>query len=84
MTSDFLYPQIDDRRSTGEWQDGGAPDIWKLAHCEVRAILAAPAPAVIDPDLAARLQAEFRADAACPVATRNRGAVRHRIAGDPA
>ena len=60
MTSDFLYPQIGDRRSIGEWQDDGAPDIWQLAHREVRAILAAPAPAVIDPDLAARLQAEFR------------------------
>ena len=59
MTSDFLYPQIGDRRSIGEWQDDGAPDIWRLAHRRVRAILSAEQPAVIDPKLAAQLQAEF-------------------------
>ena len=59
MTSDFLYPRIGDRRSIGEWQDDGAPDIWQLAHRRVRAILAAQPAQVIDPQLAARLEAEF-------------------------
>jgi trimethylamine--corrinoid protein Co-methyltransferase len=59
MNSDFLYPQIGDRRSIGEWQDDGAPDIWRLAHRRVRAILSADQPALIDPGLASRLETDF-------------------------
>ena len=59
MTSDFLYPQLGDRRSIGEWQADGAPDIWQLAHRRARAILAAPAPRLIDPELAGRLEADL-------------------------
>jgi len=59
MNSDFLYPKLGDRRSIGEWQADGAPDIWQLAHRRVRAILAAEPSALIDPALAARLQADF-------------------------
>jgi len=59
MTSDFLYPQLGDRRSIGEWQDDGAPDIWQLAHRRACAILAEPASRLIDPEHAARLEAEF-------------------------
>ena len=56
MNSDFLYPQISDRRSIGEWQDDGAADSWQRAHDRVRSILAAPARAVIAPPLAAELE----------------------------
>lgn len=59
MTSDFLYPEVGDRRSIDEWQADGAPDIWQLAHRRVRAILAAPAPRLVDPDLASRLEADL-------------------------
>jgi trimethylamine--corrinoid protein Co-methyltransferase len=59
MNSDFLYPQIGDRRSIGEWQDDGAPDIWRLAHRRVRAILSADQPVLIDPGLASRLETDF-------------------------
>ena len=59
MNSDFLYPQIGDRRTIGEWQDDGAADSWKRAHARVREILAAPPPRLIDAALAAQLEKEF-------------------------
>ena len=59
MNSDFLYPQIGDRRSIGEWQDDGAADSWQRAHARVRDILAAPPPAIIDAALAADLETRF-------------------------
>ena len=77
MTSDFLYPQIGDRRSIGAWQDDGAPDIWRLAHQRVRAILSADQPAVIDPGLASRLETEF---GLMPLAS----VTDNGISGDPA
>ena len=59
MNSDFLYPQIGDRRTIGEWQDDGAADSWKRAHARVREILASPPPSIIDAALAAQLETEF-------------------------
>jgi len=59
MNSDFLYPQIGDRRNIGEWQDDGAADSWKRAHARVCEILAAPPPPLIDAALAAQLETEF-------------------------
>ncbi|MGB0673929.1 MAG: trimethylamine methyltransferase family protein, partial [Candidatus Puniceispirillaceae bacterium] len=59
MNTDFLYPQIGDRRTIGEWQDDGAADSWKRAHARVRKILAAPPPCLIDAALAAQIETEF-------------------------
>ncbi len=59
MNTDFLYPQIGDRRTIGEWQDDGAADSWKRAHVRVREILASPPPSIIDAALAAQLETEF-------------------------
>jgi len=59
MNSDFLYPQIGDRRTIGEWQDDGAADSWKRAHVRVREILASPPPCLIDAALAAQIETEF-------------------------
>ena len=59
MNSDFLYPQIGDRRTIGEWQDDGGADSWKRAHSRVREILAAPPPSLINAALAAQLEIEF-------------------------
>ena len=35
MNSDFLYPEIGDRRTIGEWHEEGAPQIWQRAHDRV-------------------------------------------------
>ncbi len=59
MNSDFLYPAIGDRRSIGEWQDDGQPDIWRRAHERVRECLAAPPRQLVDPALAARIESRF-------------------------
>ena len=59
MNSDFLYPAIGDRRSSGEWQDDGQPDIWRRAHERVRESLAAPPRQLVDPALAARIESRF-------------------------
>ena len=39
MKSDFLYPALADRRSPGEWEEAGSPDIRDLAIRRTRAIL---------------------------------------------
>jgi len=59
MNSDFLYPAIGDRRSIGEWQDEGRPDIWRRAHDRVREWLAAPPRRLVEPRLAARIESRF-------------------------
>ena len=59
MNSDFLYPDIGDRRSIGEWQEDGQPDILQRAHERVRELLsAAPEPA-LSPEVAAELSERF-------------------------
>ena len=59
MKSDFLYPQIYDRRSVEEWHTKGASDLIGSARARVDAILAAPHPDHVDAQLQRRLIAEF-------------------------
>ena len=59
MNSDFLYPKIGDRRSIEEWQKDGGLSIWDRANEHVRAILNAPQVTLIDPLLAANIEARF-------------------------
>ena len=59
MNSDFLYPQIGDRRSIEEWQDAGALTVWDRAHEQVRAILDAPPVAVIASDTSDKVARQF-------------------------
>ena len=44
MKSDYLYPQIADRRSIGEWEESGSRDARELARERVSEILAAHYP----------------------------------------
>lgn len=39
MKTDYVYPEIADRRSIGEWQDAGARDVRDVARDRVRRIL---------------------------------------------
>lgn len=59
MNSDFLYPQIADRRSISEWHDAGTPSIWQRANERVRAILDAPSQPGIDAEMIERVEADF-------------------------
>jgi trimethylamine--corrinoid protein Co-methyltransferase len=58
MQTDFLYPEIGDRRSIDEWQDDGARDIREVARARTRDILQRHYPrhlsAAIDDELRAK------------------------------
>jgi len=58
MTSDYLYPEIADRKSVTEWQADGAQDIRTVALERARGILATHHPAHIAADVDAALRAE--------------------------
>ena len=51
MKSDYLYPEISDRRSPKEWAEAGSPDIRDAARIRVREILESHFPAHIPPDI---------------------------------
>ena len=59
METDFLYPQISDRRGPQEWEDTGAPQIRSTARHRVCDILDQPHPDHIGRDLDSALRARF-------------------------
>ncbi|MDH3666982.1 MAG: trimethylamine methyltransferase family protein [Paracoccaceae bacterium] len=59
MESDFLYPEIADRRSPDEWEAAGAPDIRASARGRAREILADHRPTHIGSETDAALRARF-------------------------
>jgi trimethylamine--corrinoid protein Co-methyltransferase len=59
MQSEFLYPEIADRRTPGEWQSSGKEDIYKLAHRKVKNILSNHYPKYINPTADARIRGKF-------------------------
>ncbi|MGI9464529.1 MAG: trimethylamine methyltransferase family protein, partial [Aestuariivirgaceae bacterium] len=59
MKSDFLYPNIADRRTPDEWQAAGAPDIRQVAQARARQILANHYPDHIAAELRLRLRDRF-------------------------
>ncbi len=59
MISDFLYPDLADRRSIEAWEAAGAPDIRSAARERVREILAAHHPAHLPREIDERLRARF-------------------------
>ena len=59
MQSDFVYPQIADRRGIEEWQADGAKDIRQIAVERTREILASHYPKHIADDVDAVLRERF-------------------------
>jgi trimethylamine---corrinoid protein Co-methyltransferase len=59
MQSDFVYPQIADRRSIEEWEADGARDIRAVAIERTRDLLGRHYPAHIDAELDTRIRARF-------------------------
>ncbi|MCB1361816.1 MAG: trimethylamine methyltransferase family protein [Rhodobacteraceae bacterium] len=59
MKTDFLYPDLSDRRTPEDWERAGAPDMRQLAHARAREILASHFPAFLPEDLDSALRAEF-------------------------
>jgi len=59
MQSDFVYPEIGDRRSIGEWEADGSPDIREVALVRTRQILRQHYPRHLSAEIDARLRERF-------------------------
>lgn len=59
MQSDFLYPNLADRRSPEAWEAAGSPDIREAARARVRELLARPPLAHLTREVDARLRERF-------------------------
>lgn len=59
MRSEFQYPDIADRTSPGEWQEGGSRTIYDQAHARVGEILSTHYPEYLDPAVDARIRERF-------------------------
>ncbi|MFY0312522.1 trimethylamine methyltransferase family protein [Leisingera sp. D0M16] len=59
MKTDYLYPEIADRRSISEWEDAGARDAREVARDKVQAILAEHYPRHIPEALDRQLRENF-------------------------
>jgi trimethylamine--corrinoid protein Co-methyltransferase len=49
MQTEYLYPEVADRRTPGEWEVTGKQDVYELAHNKVKKILASHYPEYINP-----------------------------------
>jgi len=59
MQKEYLYPEVADRRTPGEWQVSGKEDIYELAHEKVKKILSSYYPEYIDPAADTRIRDNF-------------------------
>jgi trimethylamine--corrinoid protein Co-methyltransferase len=59
MQTEFLYPDIADRRSPGDWEESGKEDIYKQANRKVKQVLSSHYPQYIDPQADARIRDNF-------------------------
>jgi len=59
MQKEYLYPEVADRRTPGEWAVTGKEDIYKLAHEKVKKTLSSHYPDYIDPAADRRIRDNF-------------------------
>ncbi len=59
MQKEYLYPDVADRRTPGEWEVTGKEDICELAHEKVKKILSGHYPEYISPDADKRIRENF-------------------------
>lgn len=59
MSSDFVYPQLADRRSPALWEQAGSPDIRSVARARAVQVLACHYPAHLPLSVQESLRAEF-------------------------
>ena len=59
MQTEYLYPEIGDRRTANDWQDGGRETVYELAHARVAQLLAGHYPEYIAPEADARIREKF-------------------------
>jgi trimethylamine--corrinoid protein Co-methyltransferase len=59
MQTEYLYPEVADRRTTGDWEETGKQDIYQAAHEKVKEMLADHYPEYIDREADARIREQF-------------------------
>jgi trimethylamine--corrinoid protein Co-methyltransferase len=59
MQSEYLYPDVGDRRTPNEWETGGRETIYELAHRRVDAVLSSHYPEYIEPKADAAIREKF-------------------------
>jgi trimethylamine--corrinoid protein Co-methyltransferase len=59
MQTEYLYPEVGDRRTAGEWDAGGGQTIVELAHEKVKAILGSHYPEYIEPGVDRAIRDRF-------------------------
>lgn len=59
MQTEYLYPEVADRRTPGEWEVTGRQDVVELAHEKVKKVLGSHYPEYIDPAADERIREHF-------------------------
>jgi trimethylamine--corrinoid protein Co-methyltransferase len=59
MQTEYLYPDVADRRTPGEWEESGKEDIYELAHRKVKKVLSSHYPEYIGPAADKRIRDKF-------------------------
>ena len=59
MKTEYIYPQVADRRTAGAWEEGGQETVYQLARPRVQHMLSSHYPLYIDPQTDARLRDSF-------------------------
>jgi trimethylamine--corrinoid protein Co-methyltransferase len=59
MQTEYLYPEVADRRTAGEWEVTGKQDVSELAHRKVKEVLSSHYPDYISPAADRRIRERF-------------------------
>lgn len=59
MQTEYLYPEVGDRRTVGEWEEGGRETIYQKAHKRVTEILSSHYPEYVSPKVDAAIRRDF-------------------------
>jgi trimethylamine--corrinoid protein Co-methyltransferase len=59
MQSEYLYPEVGDRRTPNEWEASGGEDVYELAHEKVKSILSSHYPEYVPPAADSAIREKF-------------------------
>ncbi len=59
MQTEYLYPEVGDRRTANDWHDSGRETVYELAHARVKKLLSGHHPEYIEPSADGRIREQF-------------------------